>query len=187
MKRLQIFSDHIGSPKFVIDTETGAVAQQMEYDEFGAVLSDSNSGFQPFGFAGGLYDADTKLVRIGARDYDSETARSITKDPLLAGTMLSPTPTLSPILTSALAPTTDTHIVTPAAIAATVFASPSGNPYVHIGDGRFLEPYSQRISVGDTPGKKAGISISQSGRIEVRFGPLGTSIRPDANNSCGGD
>jgi RHS repeat-associated protein len=201
----KIFSDHLGSPKFVIDTETGAIAQQIEYDEVGAVLSDSNPGFQPFGFAGGLYDADTKLVRIGARDYDSETARFISKDPLLAGTMLSPistlsptqtlslTPTPTPILTSALTPTTDTHIVTPAAIATTafaptVFAATVENPYyVRIGDGRFLEPYSQRISVGDTPGKKAGMSISQSGRIEVRFGPLGTSIRPDASNSCGGD
>jgi hypothetical protein len=27
-------------------------------DEFGNVLADSNPGFQPFGFAGGLYDAD---------------------------------------------------------------------------------------------------------------------------------
>lgn len=86
----------------------------------------------------------------------------MTKDPLLAGTMLSPT------LTSILTSTTDARIFTPAAIAPTVFAASSGNPYIHGGDGRFLEPYSQRISVGKTPGKKAGISISQSGRIEVR-------------------
>ena len=30
---------------------------------------------QPFGFAGGLYDAETKLVRFGARDYDAGTGR----------------------------------------------------------------------------------------------------------------
>jgi RHS repeat-associated protein len=79
----KIFSDHLGSPKLVIDTETGAVAQQIEYDEFGAVLSDSNPGFQPFGFAGGLYDSDTKLVRFGARDYNPTVGRWTSKDPIL--------------------------------------------------------------------------------------------------------
>lgn len=54
----------------------------LGYDDFGDVLSDSNPGFQPFGFAGGLYDADTGLVHYGARDYDSHTGRWITKDPV---------------------------------------------------------------------------------------------------------
>jgi RHS repeat-associated protein len=46
------------------------------------VLSDTNPGFQPFGFAGGLYDRDTGLVRFGARDYDAGTGRWTTKEPL---------------------------------------------------------------------------------------------------------
>src|SRR5690606_21812438 len=37
-------------------------------------------GFQPFGFAGGLYDWDTKLVRYGARDYDPLIGRWTAKD-----------------------------------------------------------------------------------------------------------
>jgi RHS repeat-associated protein len=60
----------------------------MDYDEFGNVLVDTNPGFQPFGFAGGLYDPQTKLVRFGFRDYDAKTGRWTTKDPLgfLGGT-----------------------------------------------------------------------------------------------------
>jgi RHS repeat-associated protein len=47
------------------------------------VISDSHPGFQPFGFAGGLYDEDTRLVRFGARDYDPSVGRWTAKDPLL--------------------------------------------------------------------------------------------------------
>jgi len=43
--------------------------QRLDYDEFGRVLLDTNPGFVPFGYAGGLYDADTGLVRFGSRDY----------------------------------------------------------------------------------------------------------------------
>lgn len=43
------------------------------------------TAFQPFGFAGGLYDADTGLVRFGARDYDALTGRWTSKDPILFG------------------------------------------------------------------------------------------------------
>ena len=76
----RIFSDHLGSPLLVVNTSTGAIAEQIAYDEFGNVLSDTNPGFQPFGFAGGLYDQDTKLVRFGARDYDPNTGHWTAKD-----------------------------------------------------------------------------------------------------------
>jgi RHS repeat-associated protein len=46
-------------------------------------LNDTNPGFQPFGFAGGLYDDDTGLVRFGARDYDAYSGRWTAKDPIL--------------------------------------------------------------------------------------------------------
>jgi len=35
----------------------------------------------PFGFAGGFYDTDTKLVRYGARDYDPAFGRWLARDP----------------------------------------------------------------------------------------------------------
>jgi uncharacterized protein RhaS with RHS repeats len=64
----RILSDHLGSVRLVVDTSTGAVAQRIDYDEFGRVLLDTNPGFQPFGFAGGVDDRDAGLVRFGARD-----------------------------------------------------------------------------------------------------------------------
>lgn len=78
----RIFSDHLGSPRLVINTTTGAIIQRLDYDEFGNIILDTNPGFQPFGFAGGLYDLDTKLTRFGARDYDAAIARWTAKDPI---------------------------------------------------------------------------------------------------------
>jgi RHS repeat-associated protein len=78
----RIITDSLGSPRLVVNTADGAIIQRMDYDEFGRVILDTNPGFQPFGFAGGLYDPDTKLVRFGARDYDAETGRWTAKDPI---------------------------------------------------------------------------------------------------------
>ncbi len=78
----RIISDHLGSPRLVVDTRDGTIVQRLSYDTFGNVLTDTNPGFQPFGFAGGLYDRDTKLVRFGARDYDPTSGRWTAKDPI---------------------------------------------------------------------------------------------------------
>ena len=77
----RLFTDHLGSPRFVVNVATGDVVQEMDYDAFGNVIRDTNPGFQPFGFAGGLYDKDTGLVRFGYRDYDPFTGRWTAKDP----------------------------------------------------------------------------------------------------------
>jgi RHS repeat-associated protein len=79
---LRVIKDQLGSVRFVVNAQSGVVEQRLEYDEFGRVLEDSRPGFQPFGFAGGLYDPDTGLVRFGARDYDPETGRWAAKDPI---------------------------------------------------------------------------------------------------------
>jgi RHS repeat-associated protein len=76
----RIVSDHLGSPRLVVNTTDGTVAQRIDYDEFGNVLVDTNPGFQPFGFAGGLSDQHTSLVRFGSRDYDAVTGRWTAKD-----------------------------------------------------------------------------------------------------------
>ncbi len=75
--------DQLGSVVQVVNVSTGVVASSMTYDEFGVLTGSTVPEFQPFGFAGGLYDAPTGLIRFGARDYDPVTARWTAKDPIL--------------------------------------------------------------------------------------------------------
>lgn len=80
--RHRIITDTLGSVRLVVNADTGVIVQRMDYDTYGNVTQDTNPGFQPFGFAGGIYDPDTKLVRFGARDYDAKTGRWTAKDPI---------------------------------------------------------------------------------------------------------
>ncbi len=50
----RILSDHLGSPRLVVDTSSGNVVERIDYDEFGVVTQDTNPGLTPFGFAGGF-------------------------------------------------------------------------------------------------------------------------------------
>jgi RHS repeat-associated protein len=53
----------------------------MDYDEFGRVLNDTTLASSPLALRVDCSDADTGLVRFGARDYDAETGRWTAKDP----------------------------------------------------------------------------------------------------------
>lgn len=78
----RLLLDTMGSVRMVVDASSGNVVQRIDYDEWGNVQLDTNPGFQPFGFAGGLYDRDTALVHFGARDYDARTGRWNSRDPI---------------------------------------------------------------------------------------------------------
>ncbi|MGC4068861.1 MAG: RHS repeat-associated core domain-containing protein [Polyangiaceae bacterium] len=78
----RIIKDHLGSVRLVVNASTGVIAQSLEYDAFGRMLANTNPDFQPFGFAGGLYDSATGLVRFGARDYAPAMGRWANKDPI---------------------------------------------------------------------------------------------------------
>ena len=82
----RIVTDHLGSVRLVVPVNgptAGTPAQRIDYDEFGVATGVSGAGFQPFGFAGGLYDHDTRLVRFVARDYDPSLGRWAARDPIL--------------------------------------------------------------------------------------------------------
>lgn len=82
-RTFRIVTDHLGSVRLVIDIQSGVVSQWMDYDEWGKVTLDTNPGFQPFGYAGGMYDPNTGLVRFGFRDYNAGLGRWLSKDPIL--------------------------------------------------------------------------------------------------------
>jgi len=75
--------DQVGSLRVVADG-AGNVVKRIDYDSFGNIINDTNPSFDmPFGFAGGLHDRDTGLVRFGYRDYDPDIGRWTAKDPIL--------------------------------------------------------------------------------------------------------
>ena len=74
--------NHLGSLR-VVSTEDGTIVKRVDYDAYGNITEDTNSSLHvSFGFAGGLYDEDTKLTRFGYRDYDAETGKWTAKDPI---------------------------------------------------------------------------------------------------------
>ena len=75
--------DQVGTLRIVADA-SGNVVKQINYDSFGNIIADTNPTFEiPFGFAGGLFDNDTGLIRFGFRDYDPDIGRWTAKDPIL--------------------------------------------------------------------------------------------------------
>src|SRR5581483_8739420 len=78
-----VAANTIGSPR-VITNEEGKVADEITYDAYGKVLSQTNKSLAlPIGFAGGLADPQTGLVRFGIRDYDPASGRFTERDPTL--------------------------------------------------------------------------------------------------------
>jgi RHS repeat-associated protein len=78
----RLITDERGSVRLVVNASTGAVVQRLDYDVWGDVTADTAPAFQPFAYAGGLWEASAKLLRFGARDFDPETGRWTSKDPI---------------------------------------------------------------------------------------------------------
>jgi len=79
----RVLSDHLGSPRALVNVASGAVAWRADFDAWGnRTLIAGAADFLPFGFAGGMLDADTGLTRFGARDYDPVVGRWTARDPI---------------------------------------------------------------------------------------------------------
>ncbi|HEX8104716.1 MAG TPA: RHS repeat-associated core domain-containing protein [Solirubrobacteraceae bacterium] len=80
-KTYAVAADQVGTPVAVFDAD-GKLVKRVQRDAWGVVTSDSNPGFAlALGYAGGLEDARTGLVRFGYRDYDPAAGRWLARDP----------------------------------------------------------------------------------------------------------
>ena len=75
-----VLTDTVGSPLVAVD-EAGAVVATWTWSPWGELVDRTGTLELPIGFAGGLADDDTGLVRFGVRDYDPVTARWLAPDP----------------------------------------------------------------------------------------------------------
>jgi RHS repeat-associated protein len=78
----RILTDQVGSVRMVVNVASGLPAFSASYTSFGVATPTGTPDFLPFGFAAGVSDIDTGLVRFGARDYDPMVGRWVTKDPI---------------------------------------------------------------------------------------------------------
>ncbi|HKP21479.1 MAG TPA: RHS repeat-associated core domain-containing protein, partial [Thermoleophilaceae bacterium] len=78
--RVYVATDHLGSPRLITDA-AGTAVRTIEYDAFGRVTGGTGSFDLPIGYAGGLSDPVTGLVRFGKRDYEPESGRWTAEDP----------------------------------------------------------------------------------------------------------
>jgi RHS repeat-associated protein len=78
----RVMSDHLGSPRYVVNVaDSGDVPFQASYSSVGEVTG-TGLDWMPFGFAGGIYDGESGLVRFGFRTYDPTPGRWVAKEPL---------------------------------------------------------------------------------------------------------
>lgn len=79
-------SDHQGTAEMSADAKTG-VTSRRRMDPFGNTRDDSSSSPSGWvndkGFVGGTVQASTGLTTLGAREYDSDTGRFISADPIV--------------------------------------------------------------------------------------------------------
>jgi len=78
----RVISDQLGSPRYVVNVSNASdVPFTATYTSFGEVTG-TGLDWVPFGFAGGMRDGESGLIRFGARDLSAATGRWTSKDPL---------------------------------------------------------------------------------------------------------
>ncbi len=77
-----LFSDHHDTATTAVDAATQAV-NRRKLTVFGAQRGEAPTAWPGRGFVGGTKDNSTRLTHLGAREYDSATARFVSVDPLM--------------------------------------------------------------------------------------------------------
>ena len=80
-ERYYVGTDAVGSPRIVVKASDGSVVRKVTYDSFGVEKEITGSFELPIGYAGGLRDTVSGLVRFGLRDYDPAAGRFTASDP----------------------------------------------------------------------------------------------------------
>ncbi|THB67103.1 MAG: hypothetical protein D6E12_09305 [Desulfovibrio sp.] len=74
--------DHLSSLRAVIGPQ-GDIVKEINYDSFGNILRETGHNLRiPLGFAGGMHDRITGLVKFRFRDYMPDVGRFTAKDPI---------------------------------------------------------------------------------------------------------
>ncbi|SMX26045.1 tRNA nuclease WapA precursor [Pelagimonas phthalicica] len=76
-----LHSDHLGSPREVVETATGIVAASYRYASFGA-RTQTGPLAQRYAFTGREEDLESGLIYYRARHYDPATGTFIQRDPI---------------------------------------------------------------------------------------------------------
>jgi RHS repeat-associated protein len=77
-----VVTDQVGSPRLVLDA-SGNVLRRIRYSPWGEITEDTAPDFDlAIGYAGGLVDPLTGLIRFGLRDYDPASGRWTARDPI---------------------------------------------------------------------------------------------------------
>lgn len=162
----RVITDHLGSVRLVVNTANGTVVQRMDYNEWGDVLNDTSPGFQPYGFAGGIYLPASRMVKFGARIYDASIGRWLTKDPIGFGggdTNLYGYVMQDPV-----------NFVDPSGLKTTVHLYPGAGGFNHIGISVGNQP-----SIGNYPGGFFYDQIDQ-GKTPIKSVTLDTTPEQEA-------
>ena len=86
-RTLKVVTDHLGSPRAIVNTTTGEVVDTAKFDEYGRTIEPTSSGSMPNGFTGGISDRSTGLTRLGARDYGAQSGGWASRDGYIANVL----------------------------------------------------------------------------------------------------
>jgi len=77
-----VYADRLGSISSVVDTSTGSVAAEYDYDAFGQRVQFAGTLFQHYGYTAREEDPESDLVYYRARHFDPAIGQFLQRDPI---------------------------------------------------------------------------------------------------------